>query len=323
MVMIFIIAVVGYRYLGDETHSYSWLDSIFMVVITIATVGFGEDSSLSPQLKILTIFVIVFGISTSVYVVGGFIQLMTEGELQRILGTRRMTKGIERLDQHVVLCGFGRIGQLLASDLTKQSQPLVVVERDDARYDEAAALGYLVVKGDASEEEILLAAGIAKAKSLVSALPGDAENVFITLTSRNLNPKLLIISRAEHPSTEKKLIQAGANHVVMPAHIGAQRMSRLVTRPITAEVIDLVSDNQIRDVEMGEIHLRTGNGLIGKTVAEAEAHRKHGLLVVALKQSDGEMMFNPGGDHLFEEGEAVIVMGHLEEIEKFSKSFHN
>ena len=109
----------------------------------------------------------------------------------------------------------------------------------------------------------------------------------------------------------------------MPAHIGAQRMSRLVTRPITAEVIDLVSDNQILDVEMDEIHLRSGNGLVGKSVAEAEAHRKHGLLVVALKQSDGEMMFNPGGSHRFEEGEAVIVMGHLEEIAKFRQTYHN
>ncbi len=216
LAVILAASVCGYRLLGR-----SWLDALYMVVITVATVGFGEHTDLPPAEQVLTIAVILFGISAWVYTVGGFLQWMTEGELEKALGARRMTSEIHHLQQHVIVCGFGRMGQMLAHDLRCAKQRFVIIENDPQRVILAESLEYLVYSGDATEEDVLTAVGIERAKTLVVALPNDAASVFITLTVRNLNRDLQIIARGEQPSTQKKLVQAGADRVVLPATIGA------------------------------------------------------------------------------------------------------
>jgi len=316
LAVVFAAAVIAYRIAGR-----GWLDAIYMVVITVSTVGYGEASVLRPGEQLLTIGVIVFGISAVVFTLGGFIQMTMEGEIGRVLSVGRTTRAIDRLNAHVILCGYGRIGQILAQELKAKGKSFVVLDNDPEAIADAQNQGHLVLLGDATEEEVLVAAGVERAECLVTALPNDAANVFITLTSRNLNRQLQIIARGEYQTTEKKLLQAGANRVVLPAAIGALRMAAIITRPSTIELMELVAGQSVLDVEVNEVTISSGSMLVGKTIVEAEARRRHGLLVVAVKQAIGNMIFNPGAEVIFQPGDIVIVMGRLEDIDRFRQDY--
>ncbi len=310
---IFVFAVLGYHFLGG----YDWIHAIWMVVVTISSVGYGEHSELPSQMQLFSVVVIVLGMSAAFYTVGGLIQLMLEGEIQAALGKSRTTREIQRLSDHVIVCGFGRIGEMLAQDLRRKGSSLVVIDSESARVTEADQHRFLAINGDAMEEDVLVGAGLKQAKTVVTVLPNDAANVFITLTARDFNPDIQIIARAEHPSTEKKLRQAGANRVVMPAVTGATQMSRIITRPSTADLLELLAESDFNDVEMDEITIDGSSRLVGSTVTENATRQKHGVLVLAVKQPDGNMVFNPGASYTFSPQDTVIVMGDVEDIESF------
>jgi voltage-gated potassium channel len=317
LLAVFVVGVIGYRIAGR-----GWLDAIYMVIITISTVGFGETSNLSPPQQVLTMGVVVIGISAAVISLGGFVQMMMEGELERTLSLGRTTRAIERLEGHVVLCGFGRIGRILSKELAAKGQSFVVVDNSAEAVAEAQNLGYLVRLGDATEEDILRSARVERAKTLVTALPSDAANVFITLTSRDLNRQLQIIARGELPSTEKKLLQAGANRVVLPAAIGAMRIAAIITRPSAIELLELVAGRSVLDVEVDEIVVAARSPLVGRTIGESEARRRGGLLIVAVKQKAGAMVFNPGAEVVFQPDDTLIVMGRVEDIDRFRRDYN-
>jgi voltage-gated potassium channel len=310
--VIFLVGVFGYWMAGWEL-----LDSIYMVVVTLSTVGYREVNDLTPALQIFTCILIVFGVSTALYIMGGLLQMMFEGEINRALGMRRVSREIERLRGHIVICGFGRMGEILASELERQKKEFVVVESDSDRIAEATALNYLAINDDSTEEESLEHAGVHRAKTLVTTLPRDADNVFITLTARNLNADLQIIARGEYESTEKKLLQAGANRVVLPAATGALRMAAMITRPSAVELIEVVAGRQIGEVDVDEFQLPEESPLVGTTVRDSQAGSRHALLIVAIRRSGGELEFNPPAHHTFETGDSIIVMGRLENIEGF------
>jgi len=316
--IVFIGAIVGYKMLLTNE---SWLDVIYFVVITVSSVGYSEPSDFDPALQLFTIGVIVLGMTAAGYTIGGLLQMMTEGEIQRAMGHRRITRGISNLQDHVVVCGYGRTGQILAGDLDRQRLPFVVIDHDAERIGEAIERGYLAVTGDATEEEVLSDAGVERAKTLVTGLPNDAFNVFITLTARNMNASIQIIARAEDPATQKKLKQAGADRVVMPTSIGAQRMAWLVTRPTSADLMELFTDREILDIDMDEVEIPATSNLVGITVVDAMAHRQHRLLFAAIKQADGEMVFNPDADYEFRAGDIIIIMGRMEDIERFRQEY--
>jgi voltage-gated potassium channel len=314
---VFAVAVVGYRWFGG----YDWIGAIYMVVITISTVGYGETSSLTPLQKLFTVSVILVGISASVYTFGGLFQLMLEGELERVLGKRRMIKEIQNLSGHSIICGYGRMGQNLAHELREHGRKLVIIDHNSEKVAEATSNGFLCVLGDATEEGTLLDAGLDRASTLVSTFPNDAESVFITLTARNLNPKIKIISRAERESTQKKLRQAGADTIVMPTIVGARQMGRMITRPSTAHLINLVDEGTNRAFDLDELLIGPGSPLVGMTVEQTEAHRRHRLLVVAIKDSDGNLRFNPAADDQFAAGDIVMVVGHRDQIKNFRQEY--
>ncbi len=312
-----LVAVVGYRILGGR----DWLDSLYMVVITLSTVGYTEQSHLHAIEKLFTIVVIVTGITLVAYTFGGLIQMVTEGEIQRALGVMRQEREMERVTQHVVLCGYGRMGQMVAEQLQQHQVPLIVVDHEPERVAEAQKCGFLCLLGNAVEEEVLKRAGIQRARTLVTALPGDAENVFITLTARNLNPRLRIIARGEYFTTRNKLIQAGADRVILPAAIGAQQIAHIILRPSTVELLELVTTPGMVDYHLDECQVPESSSLVGKTVQEVDARRAFGLLVVAIKRAEGQMHFNPGPELPFQAGDTIIVMGKQADLEQFRQAF--
>ena len=307
-----VCSVVAYHLLG-----YPWIEALWMVVITIGSVGFGERSQQPPAVQLLTVVVILVGFTSAAYTFGGLLQLLLAGELEQLLGRRRMTKDIEALTGHTIVVGYGRIGKTLAGDLARHRRPFVIIEKDADRCHEARQHHYLYLQGNATDDEVLTGAGLARARSLISALPNDADNVFITLTARNLKPDLLIVARAEHPSSERKLRQAGADRVVMPSTIGAQQMSRLITRPNTADLMELVAEQGNLNVELDELHLPADSPLAGQTIGGSQAHHRYGLLVLAVKRGVGEMTVNPLTDFAFAQGDIMIVLGKAESIARF------
>jgi voltage-gated potassium channel len=316
LAIIFLVAVSGYSLAG-----WDLIDSVYMVVVTLSTVGYREADKMTPGLELFTILVIIFGVSTALYIVGGLVQMMAEGEINRALGVRRATREIQRLNGHTVICGFGRVGEILAQQLKRHNKPFVVIENDPERIGDAASPGYLTLNHDSTEEDALKAAGVERAKTLVTTLPRDADNVFITLTARNLNPKLIIIARGEYPSTEKKLLQAGADRVVLPAAAGAMRMAAMITRPAALELIEVVAGHQIAEVEVDELTIPEGSPLVAISVRDSQTRSRHGLLIVALRRPGGKLQFNPGGDAVFEAGASVVVMGRPADIDRFRAEY--
>lgn len=294
------------------------LDALFMVVITIFSVGYEETIPAdTPLLKVYTIVFIVTGCSALLYIVGGLIQMGTEGELNRALGARRMTRGIESLRNHTVICGFGRMGQILAQELLSADSSFVVIERNDERRTLAEQMGCLVLDADATTEEALIEAQVGRARCLATVLPVDADNVFITLSARNLNPTLKIYARGELPSTEPKLRQAGANHVVLPATIGGIRMAHLIVRPDATRLLSSLGNLETMNADLEQVGLHLSDlavyensPLIGKTVKDIEIEGTGAHLVVAIRRHDGKLITKPPADTSIEASDTIIVVGH-------------
>ncbi|HIK45920.1 MAG TPA: potassium channel protein [Leptolyngbyaceae cyanobacterium M65_K2018_010] len=315
-----VVAVIGYIMAG-----WGFLDAIYMVVITVFGVGYGEVKPLaSPLLKLFTIFVIIAGALSVAYTVSGFVQLITEGEIRRALNLKRMTKEIEGLENHVIICGFGRIGQLVARKLKSEGQPLIVIDNDPERIALAQEQGYLMYQGNATDEAALEAVGIFRAKSLATVLPNDAANVFITLTAREMNPNLMILARGEMPSTEKKLRLAGADHVVLPASISALRMAHLISHPSAVDFLSQTDGHQglneflaELDIQLNELTVAAGSSLIGGTIGDIELRGKGTFIIVALRRADGEVVIHPSRDTYLAKGDSVILMGHQGDMPSF------
>jgi len=315
-----VAAVAGYMIAG-----WQFLDAIYMVVITVFGVGYGEAKPLSdPALKVFTMFVIIAGCSSGIYVVGGFVQMVAEGEINRILETRRMSKGIDKLTGHAIVCGFGRVGQVLADNLAAADIAFVVIDTSEARVARAQAAGYIALLGNASEEETLEAAGIARARVLATVLPDDTSNVFITLTARDMNATIEIVSRAESQATEKKLLRSGANRIVMPALIGASKIAHSIIRPSAEDMLlSTVGKNHLNEelgaigLQFSEIEVQANSPLVGQTLNDVEI-AGGGFVVVAVRRPDNSIEHNPPMHSTLAAHDKLVILGHAEAIPKVS-----
>jgi voltage-gated potassium channel len=317
-----VIAVAGYMLAG-----WNFLDAIYMVVITVFGVGYGETRTLdSPALKVFTMGVIVAGCSSGIYVVGGFVSMLAEGEIKRALGSRRMSKGLEQMSGHVLICGFGRVGQMIASDLAAAKHPFAVIDNSESRIAEAQSAGYMAVLGSAADEHILEAAGIMRARVLATVLPDDTANVFITLTARGVNPTIEIIARAESPATEKKLCRAGATRVVLPALIGATKIANLIVRPSADDLLmQATGQTRLNDelkqigLEMTEIELDSRSELVGQSVGSIEISGSGGFVVVAIKRPDGTLLRAPDAGVKLSAGDVFVILGHSDTLPQLNR----
>ncbi len=310
---VLVFSILAYQWLTQKPL----LESIYWTIITVAGVGYSQDvnSAIGPGRQLLSILVILVGMSAVAYTLGMVIQAIVEGQFDRALGARRMTKEIERLKSHVIICGFGRIGQNLAHRLARHHVPFVVIDPCADSMVEAKTRNYLYLEGDATDEDVLGSAGINRATTIVITLQSDADNVFLTLTARNLNPDLHILARGEHPNTEKKLLQAGADQVVLPAVIGAERMADIIVRPQASDLLRCVGHESGLNAELEEFTLTDESECTGRTVRESEDQQQ--AMIVAVRCADGETVFNPKDDVELSAGDIVIVMGPEAEIELF------
>jgi voltage-gated potassium channel len=314
---VILMGVGGYVLLG-----WSPFDALFMVVITISGVGFGEVRPMGTTAeRIHTMLIIGFGMLAVAYTLAGFVQFLTEGEIQRLLGFQRMRRQIETLTDHTIVAGYGRVGALVADELAAAELPFVIIERSPERIADVEGHSYLYVIGDATEEKTLRDAGLERAKVLVSATRTDAETVFITLTARQMAPDVMIVARAEQPSTLKKLRQAGANHVVLPAVIGAHRIVSLLTNPTAVEFAELVTQRSSLAIEMDDIPIGKGSPLENQTLRDADIGRRTGVIVIAVKRADGRVEFPPSGDEPFARGDSIVVLGRRTNIDQFRRQF--
>jgi voltage-gated potassium channel len=312
VVMVMVLATAAYMAAG-----WSFRDAIYMVVITVYTVGFNEVRPINtPALNIITMALIVLGCTGVIFLTGALVQYITLSQLTKAMGHKRMKTQIDHLTDHVIICGFGRIGVPLSKSLSDARAGFVIVEKDEARINQAIEAGYLCLQGDAASETVLHAAGVMRAHILVSALPTDAVNVFITLSARALNPELTIIARGEEASTEKKLLQAGANKVVLPTHIGAERMADMILFEESTRLIDSLErahgfQRALRTfgIELEVVTAVQHSAAILMTVGAIERQARSAFFVVQINRRDGDVHTNPPPDTVVREGDGVVVIG--------------
>jgi voltage-gated potassium channel len=306
---------------------WSLVDALYMVIITVFSVGYGEVRTLDPGLRWFTMAIIVAGCSSLIYILGAVFQLITEGELERVMGTKRMERRLEKLADHIIVCGYGRMGRILCQQLAQDGFEVVVIDSSQERRDEALAAGYIALCADATRDSVLQSAGVAAARSLASVLSSDALNVFITLTARGLNPKLQIVARGELPSTESKLEQAGADHTVLPAAIGAQRIAHVLTRPSVVQFFESADLGALEQelltigIEIQQFEVTASSSVIRKTVGQLENSGDGGFMVVAVRRAGGSLVRNPKREFEFAEEDQVLVMGHAEDLPGLMRRF--
>lgn len=315
-VVILAVGTLGYSLI----EGWDFIDALFMTITTVTTVGYGEVHPLSDAGRVFTGLLIVMGVGYFAYVFATVTRIVVGGEIREMLGRRKLEKRLKALEGHYIICGYGRIGAVVAAELAARGLAFVVVESDAARLAKLDEAGYLFVAGSATDEHVLEQAGIKRAKGVISALRSDADNVFIALTARGLNPALYVLSRAEEEGSRKKLLRAGADQVVLPYHLGARRMAEAVARPAVAEFIDLAVHGHSLELRLEEVRVRPGSTLAGQTVIDSAIKTNLDLLVVAVRRASGEMLFNPQPRQVIGAGDTLIVLGEkgnlrrLEEI---------
>jgi voltage-gated potassium channel len=313
-----VVCVVGI--LGYAAAGWTVTDGLYMVVITIFGVGYGEVRPVDTwPLRTLTGFVIVAGYGAVIYTVGGFIQLVVDGQLNRAFGARRMKKDIDRLHEHTVICGIGRMGTTLAAELSAAGHDFVAIDTDPEALDRAEQRGGLVLFGDATDELVLEAAGIHRAATLATVLSDDATNVYVTLTARAMNPDLTIIARGEDRNAESKLVRCGADRVVLPTDIGATRISQLIVRPTAEQMLEELATSGDMDLmtlglEFDEIRIPASSPWVGHSIGELEVRGSHGYLIVGIRKADGTTSMNPPADLRLAAGDRMIVLGYHDDI---------
>jgi len=304
--------VIGYVLI----EGWTFLEALYMTIITVATVGFSEVRPLSPMGRAFTLCLIASGVGFVFYSFGIVLEMMVEGGVQDILGRRRVEREIKQLKDHYIVCGCGRMGSIVVEELMKRSMALIVIDTDQAKVQDMLEKGVLAVHGNAGDESVLQAAGIDHARALVAVAVSDAENLFITITARSLNKDLLITARAETKETEKKLLRVGADKVVSPYLIGAFRLVNTILKPAVAHFIELSSLEQEMDVRLEEIEVGMRSVLDARELKDTPIRSELGIIVLAIEKKDGKMLFNPPPGEIIEGGDKLITIGTPDQTEK-------
>jgi voltage-gated potassium channel len=309
------VGILGYMFI----EKWTLLDSAYMVVITLSTVGFREVNPLSPAGKIFTIFIIAAGVGTAIYAAGQIAEIIVEGEMTGYRKRRNMDKKIREMKNHYIICGFGRVGHQVAQSFEESRISFVVIDPKKESLDELDARGVPVIIGDATDDSVLTAAGIHSARGLIACSDSDVANVYITLSARQLNAALNIVARASLKDTEKKLTMAGANKVISPYFISGIRMAAMATQPVAVDFLDLVTHSGLIDFSLFQITIPAGSPLSRKSIGEADIRNTSGALVLAIRKPDESFDLHPNDASRIEANDVLVVLGTQEQFESLKK----
>lgn len=314
--LLLICGTLGYIFI----EGWGFFDAFYMSVVTLSTVGFGETHPLTPAGRAFTAVLILAGVSSFAAAVTAVIRVLVSGELMRPFAKARKEKRLHTLQDHVVVCGFGRMGRLVCRELQAKNLPFVVIEQDEQKVLQEFP-GALVVQGDATHDHRLREAGIEHARVLIVVLPSDSDNLFITMSARLLNEHVFIIARAEDISTETKLKKAGANRVVSPYVLGGAHVVQAVLRPTLLEFIDLATQTQHLELQLEEVSLQDNSPLVGRSCVD-EMWQRASVILIALQRPGEKMRFRPGQQDLLEAGDVLVILGHrdaLDEVQTWAR----
>jgi voltage-gated potassium channel len=315
LLSVFVIGIGGYMVI----EGWNFFDSLYMVVITLATVGFGETHPLTFHGRIFTIVLILVWAGIGFYALSTIIQPIIEGEIRKVLGRKKLEKEIRNLKDHYIVCGFGRMGSYISRELRNASVSYIIIEKDEYLREKLERENYLYLYGNASEDEVLIEAGVKKARGLVAVVASDADNVYITLTARQLNPNLFILARSTNESSERKLQQAGANKVISPYQMGAVRMVQAILRPAVLDFIEIAFHGKSMELQCEEFLVKPNSSLVGSSLQEAEIRKNLGVIIVAIKETSGKMVFNPSRDVRINAGDTLITLGEKKDLVRLEK----
>jgi voltage-gated potassium channel len=316
LVAVFLVATAGYVII----EGWPLGDAAYMTAITLSTVGFREIHEPTAAGRAWTGVVIVLGVAVVGFAFSSLQALVVSGDMRKVLGRRKLQTRIAQLSGHTIICGYGRMGRMIASELQQARQEIVVVDHAEEAIQHAEEDGLLYILGDAVEEDVLASAGVRSASALVSVLPSDADNVYVTLTARGIRDDLTIIARAEHPTTARKLNRAGATRAVCPHQIGATQISRILTKPHFVNFME----SAVREMglELDEYVAKPDSPLVGRTLREAAIRQHVGAMVVAVRHADGRTIFNPAPDLRIEPGDTLLMIGGREMAERLNELAH-
>lgn len=315
LLLVMAIGTAGYHYI----EGWPWFDGFYMVVTTLTTIGYQEVHPLSHAGRVFNVFVILSGVSLLLLGVGALSQALLEFELQSFFGRRRMEREIGRLDGHYIICGMGRVGRSVARELARKPAPFVIIDNSEAKMQRYSGENWLVVTGDATQEQTLRQAQIERARGLIAATTTDATNLYIVLTARGLNPHLKIIARASEDGAEKHLLTAGADSVVSPYSFAGQRIAQSLLRPHVVSFLDTATTHLGMDLEIGEIHVTGTSVFAGKTIESSRIRQDCGVIILAIKRQQG-MRFNPASDEPIQADDCLIAMGEPAQLRQLEQT---
>lgn len=299
-------------------EGWGLFDSLYMTIITLTTVGYFEVHALSRAGRVFTIMLILSGVGAMFYALGVAARMLIEGEIREILGRRKLSKKIENLKNHYIICGFGRMGRIICRELVQGNTSFVVIEENTGVV-AAMTEDYLTLQGDATQDGVLKQAGIERASGLISVLSSDANNLYVVLSARGLNPKLRIIARASEEGAEQKLMRAGADSVVSPYQIGGLRIAHSLLKPAVVDFIEFATKSGNIELQMEEIRVKETSHIVDKALDECGIRKEMGIIIVAIKRDSGEMEFNPTSSSVIKKGDTLIAMGETEQLKALEK----
>lgn len=320
LALLFPIGIIAFGTLGYMViEDWPFFDALYMTVMIVTTVGIKEVHPIDKAGEAFTIVLMLGGIFVLFYAASAIIQAVVSGQVQQVLGRQRMEQALAGLKDHVIVCGYGRMGRLVCREFSSQRLPFVVIERQEEALEKFKLPHGIPMQGDASSDDVLKAAGVARARALVAVLASDADNLYITMSARLLNDKLFIVARAEDERAEQKLHRAGASRVVSAYAMGGYRVAHAVLRPTVVDFLDQAIRAEHLEVQIEEVQIASHSRLVGKTLIDARVRQDLGIIIVAIKKATGAMVFNPPSDAVLAIGDILIAIGHKEQLDKLEK----
>ncbi|PLX69730.1 MAG: potassium channel protein [Denitrovibrio sp.] len=304
-----VFGVTGYMTIENS----GFIDALYMTIITVSTVGYGEVIPLSHAGKLFTVVLIILGTGTLAYTASQFIDYVVAGELRNMFGRKKMESKIDALNDHYILCGFGRMGRIIAQILSENNLPFVIID-PEPRQSETSENQYLFVTGDATHENVQIKAGVLRAKGLITVVDQDVNNLYITLTAKGLCKDLYVVSKCAQEEAYSKLMWAGADKIVSPYTIGGQSIAQSIIKPHVTDFMDMAMGNTGYQIMVEEITIKEGSPVDGAALIDSNI-RKHGIIIVAIKKKNDAFIYNPGSDELLLAGDTLIALGRKEDFE--------